>query len=66
MELVNQHGSATLVESTWTVIAQGAQGLRDQRLLDVASSSKAGTIRQMTWLPTQMKQAAPQALIVAP
>jgi hypothetical protein len=55
-----------LVESTWTVIAQGAQGLRDQRLLDVASSSQAETMRQMTWLPTRMKQAAPQALIVAP
>lgn len=57
---------ATLVQTTWTVLAQGAQGLRDRELLDVANSSNAETSRQLAWLNTRMKAAAPQALIVAP
>lgn len=65
-DLQDLHLLATLVHSTWTVIAQGAQGLRDHQLLDIATSSQAETTRQLTWLMTRMKQAAPQALIVAP
>ncbi len=65
-DLQDLHVLATLVETTWTVIAQGAQGLRDQQLLDIATASNAETSRQLTWLNTRMKQAAPQALIVAP
>jgi hypothetical protein len=56
----------TLVQTTWTVVAQGAQGLRDRELLQVANSSNAETARQLTWLNTRMKSAAPQALIVDP
>ena len=48
------------------MIAQGAQGLRDHQLLEIANASRAETTRQLTWLTTRMKQAAPQALIVAP
>ena len=65
-DLQDLHLLATLVHSTWTVIAQGAQGLRDPELLQVAQTSMAETSRQLTWLTTRMKQAAPQALIVAP
>jgi hypothetical protein len=65
-DLQDLHLLATLVQSTWTVIAQGAQGLRDEELLQIAQSSGAETARQLTWLNTRMKQAAPQALIVAP
>jgi hypothetical protein len=57
---------ATLVQTTWTVIAQGAQGLRDRELLEIANTSNAETSRQLAWLHTRMKVAAPQALIVAP
>lgn len=57
---------ATLVQTSWTVIAQGAQGLRDHELLDVATSANAQTSRQLTWLNTRMKTAASQALIIAP
>lgn len=56
----------SLVQTTWTVIAQGAQGLRDPELLRVAHDAGADTARQLTWLNTRMKAAAPQALIVAP
>jgi len=65
-DLQDLHLLATLVRSSWVVIAQGAQGLRDRELLEVARSSRAETDRQLTWLDTRMKAAAPQALIVAP
>ncbi|WP_445258148.1 hypothetical protein [Nocardioides aurantiacus] len=65
-DLQDLHLLATLVQTTWTVIAQGAQGLRDSELLGVATSSQAETARQLTWLDTRMKAAAPQALIVTP
>jgi hypothetical protein len=57
---------ASLVQTTWTVIAQGAQGLRDRELLAVAERANSQTSRQLTWLNTRIKAAAPQALIVAP
>jgi hypothetical protein len=57
---------ATFIETTWTVLAQGAQGLRDEQLLQVATSANSDTARQLAWLNTRMKTAAPQALIVAP
>jgi hypothetical protein len=65
-DLQDLHVLATLVSTTWTVIAQGAQGLRDRQLLTVATNAGTGTARQLTWLTTRMKAAAPQALIVDP
>jgi hypothetical protein len=65
-DLQDLHLLATLVLSTWTVIAQGAQGLREHQLLEIANASRAETTRQLTWLTTRMKQAAPQTLIVTP
>lgn len=65
-DLQDLHVLASLVQTTWTVIAQGAQGLRDSELLEVASTANAQTSRQLSWLNTRMKTTAPQALIVAP
>lgn len=65
-DLQDLHVLATLVQTTWTVVAQGAQGLRDDELLRIATTSNAETSRQLTWLNTRMKAAAPQALIVDP
>ena len=65
-DLQDLHVLATLVQTTWTVILQGAQGLRDRELLEIANAANAETSRQLTWLNTRMKEAAPQALIVAP
>ncbi|HXD28085.1 MAG TPA: hypothetical protein VN621_04930 [Arthrobacter sp.] len=56
---------ASLVDITWTMVKQAAQGLRDKELLDVTSRSEGETKTQLAWLSTRMKQAAPQALIVA-
>jgi hypothetical protein len=64
-DLQDLHVLASLVQTTWTVLAQAAQGVRDPELLEVANASNAETSRQLTWLNTRMKQAAPQALIVA-
>ena len=65
-DLQDLHVLADLVQTTWTVLAQGAQGLRDHELLDVAHQAGAGTARQIAWLDTRLKAAAPQALIVTP
>lgn len=65
-DLQDLHVLATLVQTTWTVIAQGAQGLRDRDLLDLANRCNEQTSRQITWLNTRMKSAAPQALIITP
>lgn len=65
-DLQDLHVLATFVKTTWLVITQGAQGLRDRQLLDVAETAMAQTSRQVTWLETRLKAAAPQALIVTP
>jgi hypothetical protein len=65
-DLQDLHVLATLVQTTWTVIVQGAQGLRDHELYELATTSSAETSRQLTWLNTRMKVAAPQTLIAAP
>jgi hypothetical protein len=65
-DLQDLHVLGTLVQTTWTVVVQAAQGLRDHELLNLAQHANAETSRQLSWLNTRMKAAAPQALIVAP
>lgn len=50
---------------TWTLVGQAAQGVRDSDLFDVVKRCEPETAIQLKWLRTRMKQAAPQALIVA-
>jgi len=49
----------------WTVVGQAAQGARDEDLLTVVRRCEGETVIQLKWLRTRMKQAAPQALVVA-
>lgn len=56
---------ATECELCWTVVGQAAQGLRDTDLLDVVQRLEGETAIQVKWLRTRIKQAAPQALVVA-
>jgi hypothetical protein len=49
----------------WTLVGQAAQGLRDTELLEVVGACEGETATQLKWLRTRMKQAAPQALVVA-
>ncbi len=50
---------------TWALMGQAAQGLRDHDLLEVVKGCEGETDVQLKWLRTRMKQAAPQALVVA-
>ena len=49
----------------WTLVGQAAQGARDEELLQVVQACESETALQLAWLRTRMKQAAPQALVVA-
>ena len=57
---------ASLVQTTWTVIYQASQGVRDHELMDAAETASSSTDRQLAWLNTQLKVTAPQALLVHP
>jgi hypothetical protein len=50
---------------TWTLVGQAAKGLRDEEMLSAVEACEGETAIQLKWLRTRMKQAAPQALIVA-
>jgi hypothetical protein len=56
---------ASLVQTTWTVVYQASQGLRDSELMQAAETANKSTSRQIAWLNTRMKVAAPQALLAA-
>lgn len=56
---------AAEVDMSWTVIAQAAQGVRDADLLEVTQTCEKETATQMKWLRSQMKEAAPQTLVVS-
>jgi hypothetical protein len=49
----------------WTVVGQAAYGARDRDLREVVTTCEGETAIQLKWLRTRMKQAAPQALVVA-
>jgi hypothetical protein len=65
-DLQDLHVLGTLAQTTWTVVHQGAQGLRDHELLRIVEQASGSTSRQLSWLNTRMKAAAPQALLMAP
>ncbi len=56
---------ASAVDISWTLIRQAAQGVCDRELLAAVGACDGETATQLSWLRTRMKQAAPQALIVA-
>ena len=56
---------ATECEVTWALVGQAAQGARDLDLLDTVERCEGEVAAQLKWLRTRMKQAAPQALVVA-
>jgi hypothetical protein len=56
---------ANACDIAWTMIGQAAQGAGDRELLEAVNSCEGETAIQIKWLQTRMKQAAPQALLVA-
>jgi hypothetical protein len=53
---------ASDVSLGWTVLGQAAQAARDEALLELVSESHPDTLRQLKWVTTRIKQAAPQVL----
>jgi len=49
----------------WTLVGRAAQGLRDTELSAIVDAGAGETEIQPAWLRGRMKQAAPQALVVA-
>ena len=55
---------AALVDTSWIVLGQAAQGARDTQLQQVAERARTDAGRTLQWLTTQLKASAPQALLV--
>lgn len=53
------------LDIAWTVVGQAAKAARDKELIEIVSHCEGETSTQLKWLTTRMKEAAPQALIVA-
>jgi hypothetical protein len=56
---------ASECDMAWTLVGQAAQGARDTDLLEVVQGCEGETAAQLQWLKSRMKEAAPQALVVA-
>jgi hypothetical protein len=56
---------ASECDMAWTLVGQAAQGIRDTELFDVVERCEEETAAQLDWLRSRMKEAAPQALVVA-
>jgi hypothetical protein len=64
-DLHDLYRRAAHCDMAWTLAGQAAQGARDRELLEVVQGCEDETEIQLKWLRTRMKQAAPQALVVA-
>ena len=64
-DLHDLYRRAAHCDMAWTLAGQGAQGTRDRELLEVVQRCEGETAIQLKWLRTRLKQAAPQALVVA-
>jgi hypothetical protein len=55
---------ATYVHGCWLALLQGAREARDADLERACRACDAETLRQISWLETKLRRAAPQALTV--
>jgi hypothetical protein len=55
---------ATSVHACWMALLQAAREARDAHLEKACRACDAETLRQISWLETKLRQAAPQALTV--
>ena len=53
------------IDVTWMMVGLAAKGDRDKELQGVVEQCEDDSELQIRWLQTRMKQAAPQALLVA-
>ncbi|MGW1835206.1 hypothetical protein [Streptomyces sp. NPDC002067] len=59
------HAKAQAAQVRWTVLVQVAQALREPELLAAATACRDETATQIAWITTRLKEAAPQAVIMA-
>ena len=55
---------AEQAEMTWTILMQGGKELRDEGLTDLAAKAHAHSVRQISWIRTEIDHLAPDALSV--
>ena len=65
-DLQDLHMICALLQSTWTVLDQAAQGERDEELHGLVQDCTQQVERTTTWLITRLKAASPQILLVGP
>jgi hypothetical protein len=61
-DLRHLHRTAAGVSLDWELLAQAAQAMREQPLLDLAQPCHPKTLRQMRWANAHLKIASPQVL----
>ncbi|WP_029112800.1 hypothetical protein [Mycobacterium sp. URHB0044] len=61
-DLRRLHLAAAGVSVDWELVAQGAQAIKDEQLLDLASRCHPQTLRQMRWANAMLKELSPQVL----
>ncbi|WP_445397879.1 hypothetical protein ACSMX9_27245 [Streptomyces sp. LE64] len=59
------HLSASGNSLRWEMLAQAAQAIRNEELLDLASACHPQTLRQIRWTNTMIKNLSPQILTSA-
>ncbi|BCJ48389.1 hypothetical protein GCM10010168_76850 [Actinoplanes ianthinogenes] len=64
-DLQDLHVLGTLAQTTWTAVYQAAQALRDTELIELCRHASGHNSRQLSWLNTRLKAAAPQSLIAS-
>lgn len=61
-DLRRLHRKAAGVSLDWELLAQGAQGVKDVDLLELAQHCHPQTLRQLTWTNAMLKTLSPQVL----
>jgi hypothetical protein len=56
---------ANYLDIAWTIVGQAGQGAGDQQVIDIVAGCEGDIATQVKFLQTRLKQAAPQALLVA-
>lgn len=61
-DLQDLHVLASFVGTTWDLVGQAAQAVRDREAIDAATTAQPQVRNEIAFLRTRMEQAAPQAL----
>jgi hypothetical protein len=56
------HLLAARASINWVILAQGAQAIRDEDLLEIVTARHPFALKTLKWSTTRIKQAAPQVL----